>query len=90
MEWGSWTAMKLSVDVPQRVKDQLERRAKRAGLTPADYVGKLVQQSLADEIPAFSEQFLSLPGSWEDERTTEEIVRDIEESRITGQRPELR
>lgn len=82
--------MKLSVDVSQRVSDQLERRARRAGLTPADYVGKLVQQSLADETSAFSEQFMSLAGSWEDERTTEEIVRDIEESRTTVRRPEFR
>lgn len=82
--------MKLSVNLPERMSDQLERRARRAGLAPADYVEKLVQQSLAQESPAFSEKFLSLAGSWEDERTTEEIVRDIEESRTIGRRPELR
>jgi len=34
LEWYSWIAMKLSVDIPKRVSDQLKSRARRAARAP--------------------------------------------------------
>lgn len=82
--------MRISVDVPETVGDQLVRQARQAGVTPGDYAGQLLREGLRAESSAFSEQFLALAGSWEDSRTTDEIIGDIEESRVSSHRPELR
>ncbi len=37
----------------------------------------------------FSAEFLDLAGTWEDDRSTEEILRDIEDSRLDAARPVL-
>ena len=54
---------------------------------------QLIQELVEDHLDAvprrFSADFLALAGSWEDDRSTEEILRDIEESRLDAERPEL-
>lgn len=72
--------MKLSVYVPKRLEEKLREEAEAAEVTPARLIQELVED--LDAAPRrFSADFLALAGSWEDDRGTEEILRDIEESR---------
>ena len=81
--------MKLSVYVPKRLEEKLREEAEAAEVTPARLIQELVEDHL-DAVPRrFSADFLALAGSWEDDRSTEEILRDIEESRLDAERPEL-
>lgn len=82
--------MKLSVYVPKRLEDKLRERAEEAEVTPSRLIQSLVEDLLDKAPRRLSADFLDLAGSWEDDRSTEEIIRDIEESRLDTDRPELR
>jgi hypothetical protein len=71
--------MKLSVYVPKRLEEKLREEAEAAEVTPAHLIQELVEHRL-DAVPRrFSADFLALAGSWEDDSSTEEILRDTEE-----------
>lgn len=82
--------MKLSVYVPKRLEDQLRERAKEAEVTPSRLIQSLVEEAFDAAPRRLSKEFLDLAGSWEGDRSSEEIIRDIEESRLDTDRPELR
>lgn len=81
--------MKLSVYVPKRFEDKLRKEAEAAEITPARLIQELVEEHLDAAPHRFSAKFLALAGSWEDDRSTEEIIQDIEDSRLDADRPEL-
>jgi hypothetical protein len=68
----------------------LREEAAEAGESPPLFVQSLLREWLAGRGRTFSEEFAALAGSWEDDRSADEIIRDIEASRTTAQRPELR
>lgn len=74
--------MKLAVYVPKRMEEKLREEAEAVEVTPSRLIQELVEEHLDAAPRRFSEEFLSLAGSWEDDRSTEEIVRDIEEPRL--------
>ena len=81
--------MKLSVYVPKRLEEKLRKEAEAAEVTPARLIQELVEDHLDATPRRFSDDFLALAGSWEDDGGTEEILGDIEESRLDAERPEL-
>lgn len=81
--------MKLSVYVPKRLEERLREEAEAAEVTPSRLIQELVEEHLDAAPRRFSAEFLDLAGSWEDDRSTEEIIRDIEDSRLDTDRPEL-
>ncbi len=81
--------MKLSVYVPKDLEEPLRRQAEAAELTPSRFIQSVLEQELRRSPKRFSEAFLALAGSWEDRRSTEEILREIEESRRDAARPAL-
>lgn len=81
--------MKLSIYVPKELEEPLEAEAAKRGESPSMFVQSLIRARLARGGRAFSEAFAALAGSWEDSRSADEIVRDIEESRRTARRPLL-
>ena len=82
--------MKLSVYVPKHLEEALEAEAEERGESPSMFVQSLVRARLERGGRAFSDEFAALAGSWEDDRSAEEIVREIEESRRSADRPALR
>jgi hypothetical protein len=82
--------MKISVYVPKELEEPLREEAAEAGESPPLFVQSLLRERLEGRLKAFSEEFAALAGSWEDERSVEEIVRDIEESRRSAHRSVLR
>jgi hypothetical protein len=82
--------MKLSVYVPKRFEGKLREAAEAAEVTPSRLVQEIVEERLGGAPRRFSAEFLALAGSWEDSRSTAEILREIEESRLDTARAELR
>lgn len=82
--------MKISVYVPKRFESRLREEAEAADVTPSRLVQELVEEHLGSSRRRFSAEFLALAGSWEDDRSTEEIIRDIENARLDSERDELR
>ena len=82
--------MKISVYVPKELEGRLREQAKEQSTTPSLFVQSLVRERFEQEPKRFTPAFASLAGSWEDERSTEEICRDLEESRQDAERSVLR
>jgi hypothetical protein len=49
-----------------------------------------VRETLGSRQRSFSRRFLALAGSWEDDRNSEEILRDLRAARVGTQRATLR
>lgn len=82
--------MNLTVYVPKDLEAELKRRASDAGTTPSLFAQSLLRAAMAQQPTSFSPAFAALAGSWEDERTPEEIIEDINAQRTSRQRPGLR
>ncbi len=82
--------MKLSIYIPKDLEEPLEAEAAKRGESPSKFIQSLVRTRLESGGRTFSDRFAALAGSWEDSRSAEEIVRDIEESRLSARRPVLR
>lgn len=80
--------MKLSVYVPKELEEPLKTKARAEGVSPSIYVQSVVRHDLETD-SEWPEAFRELAGSWEDDRTAEEIMRDIEESRTSTERDEF-
>jgi hypothetical protein len=83
-------AVKLSIYVPKDLEEPLTAEAAKRGESPSMFVQSLIRARLERGGRAFSDRFAALAGSWEDSRSADEIVRDIEESRQNARRPALR
>lgn len=81
--------MKLSVYIPKDLEEALRERASEAGESPSMFVQTVLRERLKRGHRRFSKGFLELAGSWEDDRSTDEILEDIERSRVDAERPVL-
>ena len=82
--------MKISVYVPKELEKSLREQARERSMTPSLYVQSLVRERFEQEPKRFASAFASLAGSWEDERSAEEVCRDLEQSRRDASRSALR
>ena len=82
--------MNLTLYVPKDIEDELKKRAAEAGTTPSLFVQSVLRVALAERAAAFTPAFAALAGSWEDDRTPEEIIADIGLGRVAVKRPALR
>ncbi|MEE4271158.1 MAG: hypothetical protein V2I67_05770 [Thermoanaerobaculales bacterium] len=81
--------MNLTVYIPRSLQDKLRQRARAAELSPARYLQQLLRQDIDASPAEFSNRFAALAGSWNDNRSAQDIIRDIEENRIDAERPEM-
>ena len=82
--------MKISVYVPKELEGRLREQAEEQSMTPSLLVQSLVRERFEHEPKRFSPTFAALAGSWEDERSADEIWLDLEESRQDASRSTLR
>ncbi len=82
--------MKISVYIPKELEEPLREQAAEAGESPPLFLQSLLRKRLAGRGRTFSAEFAALAGSWEDDRSVAQIIRDIEESRTSAQRSGLR
>ena len=79
----------LTVYIPRSLQRALRQRAQSADLTPSRYLQQLLREDIEDGPQEFSARFAALAGSWEDDRTAADIVRDIEDHRVNSERTSL-
>ncbi len=82
--------MKISVYVPKELEGRLREQAEEQSMTPSLLVQSLVRERFEQRPRRFTPAFVSLAGSWEDERSAAEICRDLEENRRDAERSILR
>ena len=82
--------MKISVYVPKELEGRLRQRAEEQSMTPSLFVQSLVRERFEQQPKRFTPAFAALAGSWEDERSADEICRELEESRQDASRSVLR
>ncbi len=82
--------MKLSVYVPKELESRLLEEAQERSVSPSRLVQALVQERFSGKRRQFSPRFAALAGSWEDDRSSEEICLDLEEKRQNASRSVLR
>lgn len=82
--------MNVTVYVPKDLEAALKKRARQARLSPALLIQSMLRTGLSSESARFSSSFEALAGSWEDERSADEIVRDITDRRRNARRGALR
>lgn len=82
--------MNLTVYVPKELEDELQRRARQAGVTPSLFVQSVLRAALAERPASFSPAFRALAGAWEDERSADEVIADIRANRTATKRPALK
>ncbi len=81
--------MNLNVHVPKQLESALLAAVRKASLSPSLFLEGLLRRELEVPSASFSVAFAALAGSWEDDRSADEICRDIEQSRRDAQQPEL-
>lgn len=81
--------MNVTVYVPKSIEAILKAAAEQARVTPARFVQRLIKRELEGEKRSFSEGFVALAGSWEDDRAPEQIISDIENHRLDARRQDL-
>ena len=81
--------MKLSVYIPKDLEKPLMQRADGSGLSPSRVVQDLVRASLSGQRRTFSDEFMALAGSWEDDKTTEAICQEIDDDQVVAERVEM-
>ena len=82
--------MNLTIYVPKDLEAELQRRAKQAGTTPSLFVQSVLRAEMSRRPASFSSAFAALAGSWEDERSADEIIADIRDHRTSKRHPRLR
>jgi len=81
--------MNVTVYVPKSIESLLKAAAEQARITPARFVQRLIKRELEADEPSFSEGFIALAGSWEDNRSPQEIIQDIDNNRVDSRRQDL-
>jgi hypothetical protein len=69
--------MNVTGYIPKSLEAKLHSRARRARVTPSLYSQSVIRQALDEEPARFSESFIALAGSWEDNRDAEQVIADI-------------
>jgi hypothetical protein len=64
----------MAIDLDEETLHQLQEASHRAGISAAAWAEKAVQNQLQDRL---SDSFFQVLGTWQDDRTPEEILRDI-------------
>ena len=71
----------VAVYLDKNTADDLARHARKAGISQSAFVRDAITEKLKAEPNAagFPQWWFDLSGSWEDDRSPEEIMRDIRE-----------
>ncbi len=81
--------MNVTVYVPKGIENLLKKAAEQARVSPARFVQRLIKRELEGDEQSFSEGFIALAGSWEDDRSAEHIIQDIDNNRLDSRRQDL-
>lgn len=77
----------LAIYIDDKTARAINKMARRAGLSRSEWVSNVIKKELRGGL---REEFFKILGSWEDDRSPEEILEDIRAGAIQRERPPLR
>ena len=77
----------IAIELDDETARRLSQASKKDGLSPSAWVKQAIQIRLCDRLP---DSFFAVLGTWEDSRSTEEILRDIREEAPQAKRMDLK
>jgi predicted DNA-binding protein len=64
----------IAIELDDMTTKRLREVSERDGITPSAWIRRVIHTQLDEKLP---ESFFAVLGTWEDDRSTEEIFRDI-------------
>lgn len=83
----SWVMPQLAIYLDEQTARLLDRAARREKISRSAWVRNAVRSQVADRLP---EAFFAVLGSWEDGRSSQEILRGIRSGARQRRRERLR
>jgi hypothetical protein len=77
----------LAIYIDTKTAREIDRASRRAGLSRSEWVSRVLKKELEGKL---QENFFKVLGSWEDDRSPEEIFQEIRKDTIQRERPPLR
>ena len=77
----------LAIYLDEETAKELDEAAERDGKSRSEWVREAIKQKLSDRLP---DSFFAVLGTWEDERSTEEILADLRSGPEQREREPLR
>jgi hypothetical protein len=77
----------IAIELDDETARRLTQASKKDGLSLSAWVKQAIQIRLSDKLP---DSFFAVLGTWEDSRSTEEILRDIREEAPQAKRMTLK
>lgn len=77
----------IAIYLDKETEKKLDRLAKKEGKSRSSWVKEAILEKMQTSLP---ETWFALWGSWEDNRSSEEILKDIDEGYLAEQREELK
>jgi predicted DNA-binding protein len=76
----------LALYLDDETANRIDEAARRRGMSRSAWVRAVIQKQLDEQLP---DSFFDVLGTWQDDRTPEEIVKDIRAGDDQAERPEI-
>lgn len=64
----------IAIELDDKTAERLREASEKDGITPSAWIQRAIHTQLDEKLP---ESFFAVLGTWEDDRSAEEIFRDI-------------
>lgn len=77
----------IAIELDDETAERLREASKKDGITPSTWIQRAIHTQLDEKLP---ESFFAVLGTWEDDRSAEEIFRDIRKEEPQTRRMDLK
>lgn len=64
----------IAIELDDKTAERLREASEKDGITPSAWIQRVIHTQLDEKLP---ESFFAVLGTWEDDRSAEEIFRDV-------------
>jgi predicted transcriptional regulator len=77
----------IAIELDDKTAERLREVSEKDGITPSAWIQRAIHTQLDEKLP---ESFFAVLGTWEDDRSAEEIFRDIRDEAPQAKRMTLK
>ncbi len=77
----------LAIYIDDKTAREIKKVSRQSGVSRSEWVSKVIKKELKSQIP---KEFFQVLGTWEDDRSSHKILKDIRENSFQKPRPEFR
>jgi hypothetical protein len=77
----------LAIYIDDKTSREISKASRKAGLSRSEWVSRVLKRELHQKLP---DRFFQVLGSWKDDRTSEEILKEIRAESTQRERLSLR